>query len=52
MINLVYWMFAFDARTAEKNCLENGDESSGKKGRVGKGLRVVVTLGYSSLDIV
>ena len=51
VINLVYWMLAFDARTAEKNCLENGAEPSGKKGRVGKGLRVLVTLGYASLRV-
>ena len=51
VINLVYWMLAFDARTAEKNCLENGAEPSGKKGRVGKGLRVLVTLGHASLQV-
>ena len=54
VINLVYWMLAFDAQTTEKKILENGAEPSGKKGRVGKGLRVLVTLGllYASLDVV
>ena len=47
-------MLAFDAQTTEKKCLENGAEPSGKKGRVGKGLGVLVTLGlgYASLGLV
>ena len=51
VIDLVYWMLAFDAQTAERKNLENGAEPSGKKGRVGKGLRVLVTLGYASLRV-
>ena len=45
-INLLYWMLGFDAGTAEKIVLKikNGAETSGeKRGRMGKGAKVLVT---------
>ena len=50
VINLVYGMFAFDARTAEKIALKMGP-SLPEKRRVGKGPKVLVTLGYASLRV-